>query len=316
MGDLASSCSILYDLYLKDKKYLDKAISSLEWLEDNSYDGYSGYCWGVGFDYQSRVVYAKKGIPNIVTTYYNANAFLDAYELVENPKYLEIAESSCDFILKDLGFTENNDTLCISYYPTQRDQIHNANMFGVALLSRVYKHTGEKYLLEIAHKSMKYTIKHQRDDGAWFYGEEPKYRWIDNFHTGYVLESLFNYMEYTGDYGFMPNLLKGIEFYETNLFLSDGTPNYYHNKTYPIDIQCAAQAIQTFAILSNMDKKYLDMAIKIAKWTIENMQDKKGYFYYRKYRFFSNKIPYMRWGESTMLLALAHLLKAYNNFER
>ncbi len=37
------------------------------------------------------------------------------------------------------------------------------------------------------------------------------------------------------------------------------------------------------------------------------MWDDKGYFYYRKYRLFINKIPYMRWGQSTMLLALINL---------
>jgi len=312
ISDLMSAYIILYNLY-KDKKYIDKVVVSLEWLEENSYKVYSGHSWGVGFDYQSRGIYAKRGVPNIVTTYYNANAFLDTYELLGNLEYLKIAKSSCNFILKDIGFTENNDTLCISYYPTQKDQIHNANMFGAALLSRVYKYTGEKYLLETANNAVKYTIKYQRTNGSWFYGEEPMYRWIDNFHTGYVLESLYNYIDYTGDSEFMPSLLKGIEFYKNNLFLPDGTPKYYHNKTYPIDIQCAAQAIQTFAILSNVERKLLDMAIKIARWTIENMQDESGYFYYRKYRFFVNKIPYMRWGESTILVALAHLMKTINS---
>lgn len=308
MGNLASANLLLYKLH-NDKQYLDKAISYLNWLKVNYYRGYPGYCWGVGFNYQSRGIYAKKGIPNIVTTFYCANAFLDFYELIRNSKRLEIARSSCNFILKGLGTTKIGDTLCINYYPIQRDQIHNANMFGAVLLSRVYKYTKEKYLLKFANKAVRYTINNQKDDGAWFYGEGPMYRWIDNFHTGYILESLYNYINYTDCYEFMPNLLRGIDFYKRNFFLSDGSPKYYNNKLFPIDIQCVAQAIQTFAILSNIEKKYLDLSIKIAKWAIKNMRDDKGYFYYRKYKFFINKIPYIRWGQSTMLLALTYLLR-------
>ncbi len=309
MGVLSSAYLLLYRCF-KDKGYLNKTKFFLEWLIKNAYTEYSGYCWGLNSDYQSRGVYNKKGIPDIVTTYYNANAFLDAYELMKNPRYLEIAKSSCDFILKDLGFIKNGDTLCIGYYPCKKSQVHNANMFGVALLSRAYYNIGEKYLLEIANKAVKYTMKYQRYNGSWFYSEAPKYGWVDNFHTGYILESLYYYINYTRNFEFMPNLLKGLEFYKVNLFLPDGTPKYYHNKTYPIDIQCSAQAIQTFAVLNSIDKKYLDMAKKVAKWTVENMQDESGYFYYRKYRFYINKTPYMRWGESTMLLALAHMMKA------
>ena len=262
IADLTLANLLLYKLY-KDKQYLARAMSSLNWLRFNYYKGYSGYCWGIGFNYQSRGIYAKV-IPNIVTTYYSADAFLSAYELVMNPKYLKIARSSCDFIIRDLGFTEIGDSLCINYYHIQKDQIHNANMFGASLLSRIYKYTKERNLLKIANKAVKYTISNQRNDGAWFYGEEPMYRWIDNFHTGYILESLYNYINYTGCYEFMPNLLKGIDFYRKCFFLSDGTPKYYNDKLYPIDIQCAAQAIQIFAILSNMDRSYLDVSMKIA----------------------------------------------------
>ncbi len=221
----------------------------------------------------------------------------------------EKAKTIIRFILDDLKYTPQKKGICFNYFPHQTDTIYNANAFAATFLSRISAIIKDKDLLELAEKSFTYTASRQNEDGSWFYGEAKNQKWIDSFHTGYVLESLYNYIGYTGNSEFMPNLLKGIEFYKANLFLPDGTPKYYNNKIYPIDIQCAAQAIQTFSILSAMDRKYLDMAIKIAKWTIGNMQDESGYFYYRKYKFFVNKIPYMRWGESTMLVALAHLMK-------
>jgi hypothetical protein len=39
------------------------------------------------------------------------------------------------------------------------------------------------------------------------------------------------------------------------------------------------------------------------------MQDPSGYFYFRKGRFFTNKTPFLHWGQSTMLAALAQLLE-------
>ena len=41
---------------------------------------------------------------------------------------------------------------------------------------------------------------------------------------------------------------------------------------------------------------------------IENMQDKSGYFYYRKYPLFTNKIPFIRWAQGWMMLALSEVL--------
>ena len=80
-------------------------------------------------------------------------------------------------------------------------------------------------------------------------------------------------------------------------------------KKYPIDIHNQAQGIITFSKLSEFDDKYGNFAETILKWTINNMQDKKGYYYYRKYKHFTNKISYMRWGQAWMLLAFAEYLK-------
>ena len=54
----------------------------------------------------------------------------------------------------------------------------------------------------------------------------------------------------------------------------------------------------------------LSLALKVAKWTIDNMQDRTGYFYYRRYSpRLVNKTPTLHWGQATMLCALAGLYK-------
>ena len=56
------------------------------------------------------------------------------------------------------------------------------------------------------------------------------------------------------------------------------------------------------------DPESLPLAVKVAQWTIANMQDRTGYFYYRRYSpWLVNKTPTLHWGQATMLCALAGL---------
>jgi len=115
---------------------------------------------------------------------------------------------------------------------------------------------------------------------------------VDNFHTAYVLDCFKYYIGATGDGRFEDNLTRGYEYWKNTFFLADGTPRYYDHKTLPIDIQCSSQAIDTLVFFNDRDPGSLSLALKIAKWTIDNMQDRSGYFYYRRYApWLVNKTP-------------------------
>ena len=159
---------------------------------------------------------------------------------------------------------------------------------------------------------MVYSCARQLPDGAWYYAEAPNYHWIDNFHTGYNLDSLKSYIEDTGDKTFEGNLNRGYEFYKNHFFEESGRPKYYHNRAYPIDSQCASQAIETLANFSEYDTSSLELGAKVAKWTIENMQDKKGFFYYRQYPLLKAKTPMLHWAQATTYKALTLLLLKIN----
>jgi hypothetical protein len=80
------------------------------------------------------------------------------------------------------------------------------------------------------------------------------------------------------------------------------------NRRYPVDSQCAAQATDTLAGLSDEDPSCLELAIKVAQWTIENMQDRDGHFYYRQYPLITAKAPMLHRAQATTYKALARLL--------
>jgi hypothetical protein len=307
----------------------DEATRILERLKDMACSGYSGTCWGYNFDWQARAFYVLVGKPNMVTTVFVANAFLDYIEaerMAQRAKHrelrannkdpnkqslledcLKIAQGSCEFILKELVLFEDEKTLCFGYIPGEQARVHNASMLGAALLARVYSHTRNHEYYEKSKKAMAYSVAALNEDYSWPYGELAHHQFVDNFHTGYNLVALKEWMDYTGDNTWKEELRNAYKYFLDTFWLGDGCPKYYHNSLYPVDIHCSAQGIITCLKLKDYDNRSVSMAKKIAKWAINNMQDKEGFFYYQKTRWYTNKIPYIRWSQAWMFYALSKL---------
>lgn len=287
--------------------HLEKTKFCLDWLMQANCKAFRGYCWGNHFDYQSRGGTIPKDTPTIVWTGLIAHAFLDAYEGLGFSEYLDVAKSACDFIIEELGWQEFDEGILFRYYPSADILVHNASMIGAGLLARIHSFQPNSRYREMSERAIQYTVHHQTDTGAWYYGVGDKWSWIDSFHTGYVLEALDAFIRYTGAIGYDEALKKGYRYFVNTFFLQDGTPRYYDRKTTPIDIQCASQAISTLVNLRELAPESVATALRVAAWTIANMQDKTGYFYYRKYPLCTNKTPTLHWGQGTMLAALALL---------
>jgi hypothetical protein len=300
-----------------DPIWADKSEFCLQWLMNHRAPGYSGACWGNHFDYQSRNGSIPKGMPTVVWTSLIGHAFLDGFEHFGKDEYLQVAVGICEHFLRDIRIYPEGEGICLNYTPGGDTWVHNANTLGGCFLARTYSYTKNESLLALAQKAMQYTAQHQRGDGSWYYAEKANTHWVDNFHTGYVLDCFKHYAESTGDYRFDRSLKEGYEFWKKTFFLADGTPKYYDRKTLPLDIQCSSQAIDTLAFFSDRDPEALTLALKVARWTIANMQDKSGYFYYRRYsRWIVNKTPTLHWGQATMLCALGGLYKKLGTVAR
>jgi rhamnogalacturonyl hydrolase YesR len=298
-----------------EKIWHDRAEMALAWLIQNQSAGYSGACWGNHFDYESRGFYLPKGAPTVVWTALIGQAFLDAYEHFQNDKYLQVAVSACTHILRDLERFPHGEALCIGYIPARiparNKQVHNSNTLGASLLARTYSFVRNPSYLDLAEKAILYTAEHQRPDASWYYGELENIHWVDNFHTAYVLDCFKSYAESSGNNRFDRNMMNGYQYWKKTFFLPDGTPKYYNHKTLPLDIQCCSQAIDTLVFFSDRDPQSLVLALNVARWTIRHMQDRSGYFYYRRYSpWLINKTPTLHWGQATMLCALAGLYKS------
>jgi len=277
--------------------------------------GYSGACWGYNFDWQARRLFLfPKNTPTVVATTFAASALFQAYEVSKNTNWLSVALSAGEFVLSDLGRTPKKEGFLFSYAPIKgNNTVYNASLLGSKLLSLCYHYNNKPAYKQAAEATVVACINAQDADGSWVYGELPTQNWIDSFHTGYNLEALQIYQHLTGDNRFNARIQKGFDYYITNFFLKDGTPKYYHNKTYPIDIHCPGQLFVTLHHLKQFSKHRV-LAKKVMDWTIQNMQDKRGYFYYQLKKGMSSRIPYMRWSNAFMFYAISfYLLNAQNN---
>ena len=286
----------------KDEEYLEKITFLADKLIELQSTEYSGSCWGYNFDWQSRAFFLPKNTPNIVVTAFVSYALLDAYDITGNQKYLDTAISSTEFILNDLNHTQKGKGFIFSCSPYDKSCIYHASLMGSKLLSRVYSYTKNEILLAVARASIEACVEEQREDGAWIYGDLKIQSWIDSVHMGYNLESIYEYQRYSGDNRFDSVINKGLKYYIETFFLEDGTPKYYDTQTYPIDIRSTTQLIVTLSRLDRLEE-YRELVDRVIKWTIVNMQDKRGYFYYQLKKSISSKIPYMRWAEAWVFYA-------------
>ena len=293
---------------------LKEAERLLSKLSDLRSSGYSGISWGYNFPWQAKAFYVPAGKPNAIATIFIAHAFLDYFEKAGAREAFDNARGCCDFILDNLILHDDRESLCFGYIPGEEARVHNVNMLAAALLGRVYSHLEDPVLLDRSKKAMVYSMRALPADSFWPYGELPHHRFIDNFHTGFNLVALRQWMDCTGEMIWEEQLKETYHKYLDVFWLETGCPKYFDNRVYPVDIHCAAQGIVTCLRLGGYHPDSRDTAEKMANWAISNMQDDDGFFYYQKTRWFTNKIPYMRWSQAWMFYALSlYLAHADNN---
>lgn len=279
--------------------------------------GYSGACWGYNFDWQARRLFLFPAhTPTVVATTFCASALFEAYEVTGNRLYLDMALSSANFVLKDLHRSERKGGFILSYSPLPgNDTVYNASLLGAKLLSYCYHYTRNEEYKDVARQIVNAACEGQAKDGSWVYGLLPVQSWIDSFHTGYNLDAVAHYTRFCEDGSFGEHMQRGLDYYLAHFFLEDGTAKYYHDRTWPIDIHCPGQLWVTLSAIGQF-RDHEVLCRKVAEWTITNMQDKLGYFYYQLKRGLSSKISYMRWSNAFTFNALSYYLVESSNRDR
>ena len=313
MGLFLKAYSILYRKTGK-KKYLDKAGEILHWLQNNYSDGFSGKCWGYNFDWASPGSYLKAYTPSVVVTSFVIDGIFEYYKTTKDHKAAESILSASKYIINDIAVLKFDTGISFSYTHLSKGACYNASLLASEILAKANAVENNPEKISLIKDAVSFVLSKQKKDGSWYYSIEPgtnKERKQIDFHQGFILVSLQNILTLTGilQDEIKSAITKGLEFYKKEQFLENGQSLWRLPKKWPVDIHNQSQGIITFSSLKQYRSDYIAFAKTIALWTIDNMQSQKGFFYFRKTPLLVNKIPYMRWSQAWMMVALSELLE-------
>lgn len=277
----------------------------------------TGYGWGLNFPYTSRFIDADKEMPNLYNTINSGIAICHAYSLLSDEDKNEASTALygiLDFLENNLGFVDDGDSGWYLYYPGQKHPTYNVNALTLYFISHLRNilNIDNSFIQNRHDKILNLLIKEQNQDGSWFYARSSKGKWIDGFHSAFIIESLaFNY--YSGNQTIeLKNCIdKAWEFYIKNMFTKDYFPKYFaEDGKFPIESQNCAQSIQTIACMGIWLNKPIDNILKtVINNTVVNLYSAKGYFYHKKTKFWTFKTSYSRWSNTPMILGLEYASK-------
>lgn len=303
----------LLNRFNPDKFPISIADSLFELVKDCKSNQYELPCWGVNFDLADPKGYRVANTPSSVGTSIVLDGVLEYYYLSGSEEAKDMIIGGAKWIGQNIPIIEYESGISYSYTPHTKGSCYNASLFAIELLAKADVLSGEYVNTENINKAIDYVLSKQKNKGEWWYSFNPttgnERKQID-FHQGFVLSSLnrLNNLLLEKRLDIEVAIDKGLKYYKNYQFYANGKSLWRIPKAWPVDIHNQSQGIITFSELANYGDEYQSFANTIAQWTIENMQDEKGYFYYRIFKHHKNKISYMRWSQAWMLLALAVLL--------
>jgi hypothetical protein len=297
--------------YLETGRLADREAAErlLRWLSGHQAPGYDKAGWGYNFDWQNgRKFFLSAYEPNIVVTVFSGRAFLRFYEITGEDWALEMAKSAASFIRFNINQKRFNGYDVFTYTPHDEFILINTNAIAANFFYRLAGHTKSEPLAKRAEELFGFVVDTQRESGGWYYAvpADESHLSHDNFHTGFVLESLYVYAtDQREEHPARDSYRNGMKFYRQNLFEEDGAPRFEADKGYPYDAHAAAQAVLT--LVQRGTERDRELAWKTCQWSLDNLLDSEGYFYRRIGRLFTDETAYMRWSQAWMCRALSAL---------
>ena len=314
IANFIKTLSNLYTLNPQEKtrEEIELLVGWLLANHGNKGGKFSGICWGYNFPWQTPDFYAPRFFPNAIVTSFCAEAFLKAHKAIKKREYLDTAVDAARYLLEDLPvLEEDGNKKCFGYVSSPlKLKVVNINSVIGGFLAKLWEATGEERYLKEARKLINWTLSVKTDYDAWYYTHPPTayVRNHDNYHTGGILDGIHDYLIMSKDHKYLLTYLRGIKFYEEELFEPSGAPRWRNRKRYPHDIHGSAQGIISFTKAASFNPSFLDTAVRLAIWAIDNMQSHDGGFYYQKHRLFLWRLELMRWNNSWMAWALSEIL--------
>ncbi|HLE86018.1 MAG TPA: hypothetical protein VJG13_16895, partial [Thermoanaerobaculia bacterium] len=307
----------LLDLYRAEGSEEDRreAERLLGWLLEHPSEGFRGLSWGYPYPWQDVGFFAPGGFPNRVVTSWIGLAFAEGARATGERAYLEALPRIAEFLRREPRVLfASPDELCLSYVPDPSVDwaVMDVPALAGAFLAEAAALTGERELRDDAGRLLRWVARRQTDYGAWYYTHPPEASHIthDNYHTAIILDCLDRYREATGDDELEPAYRRGLAFYRERLFGPRWAPRWRSDRDHPHDIHGAASAVLCFARAAGRDPEWWEAAEGVLRWALDEMFDRRGFFYYQRTRWGTKRFLLMRWANAWMARALAAVVRA------
>jgi len=290
-----------------DGRPLDAMADRLDWLCSHRVEA----AWAYPFDVQTKTFAYRKSTPNVICTAFSVEALLDGVKAVAGQadyaeraaRWRDVASGAVAWALEHL-YVESGGRQYFRYVTAEPLLVHNANVLAARFVARTARALGNDPWLETARDCLDVTVREISSDGLLPYGEGSREAWVDGHHTGFVAEGLLDLSESLGSAELRSVADRVRAGYRRSLFEADGRPLLYPGKRFPIDVITGAQGIQTFAMAGGDEVAF---AHAIAGFMLAHMRTRSGTFVYRQGRWHRKAVPYVRWSDAPMCLALARL---------
>ncbi|WP_321417424.1 hypothetical protein [uncultured Desulfobacter sp.] len=300
--------------YYDDDNFLNLAKKNIDNLLLDATKTKSGLGWGYPYEWITPWGKYPAGTPFITVTPYCFDVILKLFEITNEEKYLTVLKHIAKYAAYDLNETNisNFETAC-SYGPIDHSTVINANTYRAALLLTAYKLFDIIEYKEKAERNINFVLSNQLENGSWYYA--PDSRFIDNFHTCFVLKNLYKSYKILNKKSILDCILNGHRYYRTSMFRDDGTPIHFTKIKNPkfrkIEMYDYAEGISLGVLLRDEIEGSYQLSMRLAIDLINNFQLNEGYFVTRVSTFGKkNNVPYLRWPQAQLFFSLTQLLKS------
>ncbi|MCP4903312.1 MAG: hypothetical protein GY906_40640 [bacterium] len=293
---------------------LAEAQELVEDLLSRAATGFPGLSWGYQYPWQDLGFFAPRHYPNRVVTSWIGFAFVEAVWQTDSAEYLVALRKIAEFLSRAPNVLQDDAEMkCVSYVPDP--SVTWAVMDVPALAGAFLAEAGNvlgcaEYLAE-ARRLLNWVADKQTPYGAWYYTHPASDSRIthDNYHTAIILDCFDRYRLASSDDAFGAVYKEGLHYYREHHFCADGAPRWMNDKEYPYDIHGAASGILCFVRAASTEPQYGEMAKLVLDWTLDNMYDPRGFFYYQKTRWMTKRFCLLRWCNGWMCRALSAVLR-------
>jgi len=303
-----------------EEHFYKKALHFLEVLKSTRCAGYSHYCWGYPFNWETIRGTIKEGTPLITTVPYVYEAFKQVWEIDQSNEWFQIMGSIAEHAVldyKDFETSANASTCSYTPDPEQSVAVVNANAYRAFLLTSAAHDFSEDRYWKIAERNLNFVLESQNEDGSWYYAKDGKRKFIDHFHTCFVLKALTKIEALTGHSGCTEAIKRGVQYYAANLFDESGLPKPFSSRprftVYRRELYDYAECINLAMLLKGRFPKLDDLLSSVLNDVVTVWQRPDGSFRSRRLLLGWDNTPMHRWAQSQLFRSLCLLL--YRNAE-